>query len=186
MAKSRSSSESSLFGTKVKVTNKENKKSVIVTINDRGPFVKGRIIDLSKTAAEKLGFVQQGVARVKIEVIEVHDPKDTRYQHDKPVRKDVDIDEKVYYNINAENIEPSGFALQIGSYEESANLLGVIDHLKKAYQKQVTVEVSKVRGNKLYKIIIGKFKSREQAEKFKAELSKTYPGCFIVDFNRSN
>ena len=57
------------FGTKVKVTNLENQKSVVVTINDRGPFIKGRIIDLSQKAAKKLGFFQQGTVRVKIEVI---------------------------------------------------------------------------------------------------------------------
>jgi len=48
------------FGTKVKVTNKRNGKSVVVRINDRGPFVKGRVIDLSKAAARELGFVQSG------------------------------------------------------------------------------------------------------------------------------
>lgn len=48
------------FGTKVKVTNKRNGKSVVVRINDRGPFVKGRVIDLSKAAARELGFVSSG------------------------------------------------------------------------------------------------------------------------------
>jgi len=48
------------FGTKVRVTNKRNGKSVVVRINDRGPFVKGRVIDLSKAAARELGFVQSG------------------------------------------------------------------------------------------------------------------------------
>lgn len=57
------------FGTQVKVTNLSNKKTVTVTINDRGPFVKDRIIDLSKAAAEKLDYIDQGVTRVKIEVL---------------------------------------------------------------------------------------------------------------------
>jgi rare lipoprotein A len=57
------------FNTKIKVTNLENKKSVIVIINDRGPFVEGRIIDLSRAAAEKLGFVDKGVVKVTVEVI---------------------------------------------------------------------------------------------------------------------
>lgn len=57
------------FGTRVKVTNSSNNRSVIVTINDRGPFVKGRIIDLSKAAAKKLGFIDQGVTRVKVELL---------------------------------------------------------------------------------------------------------------------
>lgn len=48
------------FGTKVRVTNKRNGKSVIVRINDRGPFVKGRVIDVSKAAARQLGFISSG------------------------------------------------------------------------------------------------------------------------------
>jgi rare lipoprotein A len=57
------------FNTKVKVTNLKNQKSVIVRVNDRGPFVKGRIVDLSFAAAKKIGMVKQGVVKVKIEVI---------------------------------------------------------------------------------------------------------------------
>ncbi len=54
------------FGTKVKVTNLSNGKTVKVRVNDRGPFVAGRIIDLSRKAARKLGMTQAGVANVKI------------------------------------------------------------------------------------------------------------------------
>jgi rare lipoprotein A len=58
------------FGTKVKVTNVANGKSVVVRINDRGPFVSGRIIDVSKAAAQKLGLIAAGVAKVKIEYVD--------------------------------------------------------------------------------------------------------------------
>ena len=54
------------FGTKVLVTNLDNSKTVIVTITDRGPFVKGRIIDLSRAAAKRLDIV--GVERVTLEI----------------------------------------------------------------------------------------------------------------------
>jgi rare lipoprotein A len=54
------------FGTKVTVTNLSNGKSVTVRVNDRGPYVSGRIIDLSKAAAKELGMVNAGVAKVKI------------------------------------------------------------------------------------------------------------------------
>lgn len=54
------------FGTKLRVTNLRNGKSVIVRINDRGPFAKRRIIDLSKAAARKIGMVQSGTARVRL------------------------------------------------------------------------------------------------------------------------
>lgn len=56
------------FGTRLVVTNLVNNKQVIVTINDRGPFIKGRIIDLSQAAAQKLGFINQGITQVKIEM----------------------------------------------------------------------------------------------------------------------
>ena len=53
-------------GTKVRVTNKRNGKSVVVTINDRGPFVKGRIIDLSKKAAQQISMTGAGVVPVTV------------------------------------------------------------------------------------------------------------------------
>ena len=57
------------FGTRVLVTNRNNGRSVTVTINDRGPFIKGRIIDLSKGAAGVIGMHQSGVAPVSIQVL---------------------------------------------------------------------------------------------------------------------
>lgn len=54
------------FGTKVKVTNLKNGKSVKVRINDRGPFISGRIIDLTKAAAKKIDMINDGVVKVKI------------------------------------------------------------------------------------------------------------------------
>ena len=58
------------IGTEVEVTNLSNDRSVVVTINDRGPYVEGRIIDLSRKAAEKLGFIEEGETEVRIEVVE--------------------------------------------------------------------------------------------------------------------
>ena len=55
----------------VKVTNLENGKSIILRVNDRGPFVEDRIIDLSAGAAKKLGFLKKGTARVKVETIDL-------------------------------------------------------------------------------------------------------------------
>ena len=56
------------FGTSVKVTNLDNGRSVWVRINDRGPYVDGRIIDLSGAAAGRLRFTEQGTARVRLEI----------------------------------------------------------------------------------------------------------------------
>lgn len=57
------------FGSRVRVTNLRNGRRVLVTINDRGPFVKGRIIDLSYAAAKELGMTRTGVTRVRLEVL---------------------------------------------------------------------------------------------------------------------
>ncbi len=58
------------FGTMLKVTNLSNKKSVVVRVTDRGPFIRGRIIDLSWGAAKAIGMLSQGVVSVKVEVVE--------------------------------------------------------------------------------------------------------------------
>lgn len=57
------------FGTFLRVTNLENLKSVIVCVTDRGPHRKGRIIDVSTAAAELLDFIEEGIARVRVEVV---------------------------------------------------------------------------------------------------------------------
>lgn len=58
------------FGTKLRVTRLDNKKSVVVRVNDRGPFVDGYVTDVSRKAAEALGLLKEGVTRVKLEVVE--------------------------------------------------------------------------------------------------------------------
>lgn len=57
------------FGTKVKVTNARSGKSVVVRINDRGPFIRGRVLDLSKAAAQDIGMIRSGHAKVCYEII---------------------------------------------------------------------------------------------------------------------
>ncbi|QGM44506.1 septal ring lytic transglycosylase RlpA family protein [Methylocystis heyeri] len=57
------------FGSKARVTNLHNNRSVVVTINDRGPFTGGRIIDVSTSAADHLGFRSAGVAKVRVEAL---------------------------------------------------------------------------------------------------------------------
>jgi rare lipoprotein A len=67
------------FGTMVKVINTENGKSIIVKINDRGPFVEGRIIDLSRAAAEKIGILKTGIAKVIVEIVSPGEKKELLY-----------------------------------------------------------------------------------------------------------
>ena len=68
------------FNTYVRVTNENNNKSLLIRINDRGPYVGDRILDCSYGAAKKLGFVNEGIAPVKIEVVEWGDGE---YMHHK-------------------------------------------------------------------------------------------------------
>tara|TARA_B110000438_G_scaffold293556_1_gene333612 strand:- start:661 stop:1047 length:387 start_codon:yes stop_codon:yes gene_type:complete len=70
------------LNTIVRVTNLANSKSLILRINDRGPYIKGRILDCSYGAAKKLDFLIQGTTKVKIELIEIGDNKYMKHKSD--------------------------------------------------------------------------------------------------------
>jgi rare lipoprotein A len=169
------------FGTKVKVTNLDNNKTVEVVINDRGPYVDGRIIDLSKSAAEQLGFINQGLAEVKMEIIDPGDGK--KSDPIKPIGQ-VSVEEKEFYDFEVGRLKPSGFGVQIGTYQELVNLIRLADNLKSSYQKKVTVQVKILNGIKYYALIMGQFPNRGKAEHFKSEIQKKFPDAFIVEFSR--
>jgi rare lipoprotein A len=169
------------FGTKVKVTNLSNNKSVEVVINDRGPWVENRVIDLSKAAAEELDFVNQGLADVQVEVIDAGDGK----QSDGVKTIDhVAVEEKEFYDFEIERLKPKGFGVQIGTYQELVNLMRLSDNLKNSYKKQVTVQVKVLNGIKYYGLILGQFPSRAKAEQFREGLRKKFPDAFIVEYDR--
>lgn len=169
------------FGTKVKVTNLANNQSVEVVINDRGPYVDGRIIDLSKSAAEILGFVNLGLADVQVLVVDAGEGKTSD-----PVQVigQVSVEEKEFYDFQISRMSPSGYGVQIGIYQELVNLMRLADNLKTSYQKKVTVQVKVVNGVKYYGLILGKFSSRAKAETFREELRKKFPDAFIVEFEK--
>jgi rare lipoprotein A len=169
------------FGTKVRITNLANDKSVEVVINDRGPYVEGRIIDLSKSAAEQLGFVNFGLADVKLEVI---DPGDGKVSDMGRTIDQVTVDEKEFYKFEISRLKPKGFGVQIGTYQELVNLMRLADNLKNSYQKEVTVQVKIVNGVKYYGLMIGQFPSRPKAEEFREELRSKFPDAFIVEYSR--
>ena len=170
------------FGTKVRVTNLANNQSVEVIINDRGPYVDGRIIDVSKSAAEQLGFVNQGLAEVKLEVI---DPGNGKVSDPGRPIEHVVVEENEFYNFEIERLnKPKGFGVQIGTYQELVNLMRLSDNLKNSYKKDVTVQVKIINGVKYYGLILGQFSSRPKAEEFREELKKKFPDAFIVEYNR--
>lgn len=169
------------FGTKVRVTNTGNEQSVEVVINDRGPYVDGRIIDLSRSAAEKLGFINQGLADVKLEVIDAGDGKSSA------MVKTIDhvaVDEKEFYDFEISRLSPRGFGVQIGTFQELVNLMRLSENLKNSYKKKVTVQVKIINGVKYYGLILGQFSTRPKAEQFRDNLKKKFPDAFIVEYGR--
>lgn len=169
------------FGTKVRVTNTANKKTVEVIINDRGPYVDGRIIDLSKSAAEQLDFINQGLADVTLEVIDSGDGKGGGQTQ--PISH-VAVDEKEFYDFDVERLNPKGFGIQIGTYQELVNLVRIADNLKASYQKKVSVQVKILNGVKYYGIVLGQFPTRDKADAFKEKVKKKFPDAFVVEFGK--
>lgn len=169
------------FGTKVRVTNLDNNKTVEVVINDRGPYVDGRVIDLSKSAAEELDFINKGIADVKVEVIDAGDGKGGGVNV--PIDR-VAVDEKEFYDFEIKRLEPKGFGVQIGTYQELINLMRLADNLKNSYKKQVNVQVKILNGVKYYSIILGEFSSRKKADDFIGEVKPKFPDAFIVEYDK--
>ncbi len=168
------------FGTKIRVTNLANKETVEVVVNDRGPYVEGRILDLSRAAAEKLGFVNQGLADVSIEVL---DPGDGKTKEGAVFLIDqVVVDEREFYDFEIAREDPKGYGVQVGTYQELVNLMRLSDNLKNSYKKKVTVQVKVVNGLKYYSLILGKFSTRDKAADLLDELKAKFPGSFIVEF----
>lgn len=169
------------FGTKVRVTNLANNKSVEVVINDRGPYVEGRIIDLSRAAAEVLGFENYGLADVKLEVT---DPGDGKVSEMGRTIDQVSVDENEFYEFEITRTKPKGFGVQVGTYGELVNLMRLSDNLKNSYKKNVTIQVKIINGIKYYGLILGRFPTRAKAEQFREEIREKFPDVFIVEYNR--
>lgn len=184
------------FGTNVKVTNLANDKSVVVIVNDRGPFVPGRIIDLSLAAAKILDFIQFGVTDVIVEVLddknlempdELQELEDELLVSEEKIKKPEPPEEnKAFYRLEAERISPEGFAVQVGSFEDSTNLLPLTEKIKTAYREEVTIQVKTIKKTNIYAVLVGSFDKRKKAEKFKNKVAEKFPGCFVVDYSETN
>lgn len=129
------------FGTRLRVTYLKTEKSVDVTVNDRGPFIRGRDLDLSYAAAEKIGLMTDGVGRVKIQYL----GRDTRY---------------------AQRISPGGtvsgsgpFTIQVGSFKEKSNALYLQKGLRMRY-KDVYISTVSFDGQTFFRVRVGSFKER--------------------------
>lgn len=134
-----------------KVTNLENGRSVIVRVNDRGPFVSGRIIDLSYTAAQKLGYVNKGVARVEVVAL---DPETLPAANETlAVEKDVAAREALEQDASFKL--PENTYLQVGAYGSAEQAQRVRGQVSAVVGYPVSVSSVERGGKKLYRVRIG-------------------------------
>ncbi|SFV52819.1 Rare lipoprotein A precursor [hydrothermal vent metagenome] len=155
--------------TMVKVKNLQNGKSTIVRINDRGPFVRGRIIDCSYAAGKELGLDRMGIARVEVQVVgfagKVHSAA---------------MIAKAKNRHTQTRIRLSNFGVQVGAFRryEGARIYkrkyASFDHR----YKPIIKKFSDVDGAPLYRVWLMGFGSEQEARDFKAQ--HAMPGAFIV------
>ena len=152
------------LGVRVSVTNLSNKKKVAVIINDRGPFVPDRIIDLSRAAAQKLGFIDVGKTKVLIEPYRPEPEPQPAASAPAPVYK------KLY----------GAFYIQAGAYKVKANADRLIERLKKVgFHNTRTVRVV-TDSAQIFKVQLGMYKTLANARKAHKSMGKGFPGTFIL------
>ncbi|MCZ7557206.1 MAG: septal ring lytic transglycosylase RlpA family protein [Bacteroidia bacterium] len=137
----------------VRVTNLSNNLSVVVRINDHGPHLKGRIIDLSRGAAAKIDMIKPGTAKVKLEVIE----QDNRPDFAK------EKGNTEFYAVNLERKQLRGYGVQIASFENMANLIHHMDRLKEAGIPDAHVQLATVSGKLVHRLVLGGYESEADA-----------------------
>lgn len=143
--------------TRIKVTNLENGKSVSLTVNDRGPFIPGRVLDLSYAAAKKLAMVDKGLARILIRT-------------SGPVEGQKGDDLK------------GDFFIHVGSFDIESDARILIEDMKSLRYRQSSLKVvrSDKAGAVCWRVEVGPYKSMSDADKAYASVAKDYPSAFIV------
>lgn len=138
----------------VRVTNLENGRSVVVRVNDRGPFVANRIIDLSYAAAVKIGVWPKGTAKVEVRSI---DPRQSMAQTEPHGNATVPSAPR--------KTQKADLYLQVGAFADRANARRLADRLRAAHLGDVSVVRSRVNGSLLRRVRVGPFTSRDEAER---------------------
>jgi rare lipoprotein A len=152
------------LGVYVRVRNKRNGSEVVVRINDRGPFVKERIIDLSLTAAKQLGITDTGTAPVHIEALGY---------------RLADGAGPVPYRPPT-SYDAGNFAIQIAAFTNPENAERLASRMRKSYGSAGIQDVT-VKGNRFFRVRVGNFSSLEKAEKARGEFERNgFQGCFVV------
>ena len=151
------------LGVYVKVYNRDNGRKEIVRVNDRGPFVKGRIIDLSYAAAKKLGVDVAGKAPVKIEALGYSAGKG---EYKEPATYD-----------------SGNYTVQVGSFKEYANAERLTGEMRKLFGFS-EMHLTNVNGDLFYRVYAGKYTSLKSAESAEREFGEHgYPGSFVVSLD---
>jgi rare lipoprotein A len=154
------------LGTYVKVHNLTNGREVVVRINDRGPFIRGRIIDLSYTAAKKIDMVGPGTAKVEIVALGA---AATSSSTGTQAKKYIPID---YYSGN--------FTIQIGAFKDRRNAHNLKRKLDQQYKNAHVTEFYDGRDT-WYRVRVGKTKTLEQAIEYEALMIQNgYTDAFII------
>ena len=144
------------FGTRLRVINLENGRTTEVRVNDRGPFVDSRIIDLSRAAAKDLGMLGKGTARVRLIALE-------------------DGTEPSFFTPDGDML--GLFYVQIGSFRERPRAVNLADFMRtQGYGCRIATH----DGNDLNFVQLGPYHSRSVAEKTARSLSLRYRGLFVV------
>lgn len=156
------------LGTHVKVTNLLNNKSVIVRINDRGPFVAGRVIDLAYTPARRLGIVGPGTAPVLVEAVQVATPH-------------VEQGETVWDVEPVRDFRHGNFTIQVGAFQNVANALKIRAAMLEEYEEVHIRPPSYYERDSYYRVHVGRFddlaKAQAEADRLKGD---RFPDAFVV------
>jgi len=160
----------------VRVTSLENRKSVVVRINDRGPFHDGRIIDLSYAAAQRLGITRRGTGDVEVEIVvpdgDPRPPLRARKTVLSAGAKDAGIVTKAEAGVTTQdNKLPEGTYLQIGAFGVEASAKQFANSVRKALSFPVVISETAAPG-KLYRVRIGPFTDAQSMQNARDQLQK--------------
>lgn len=159
------------LGTRVRVTHLGNHHSVDLVINDRGPFVSGRILDLSYGAARRLGMLDQGVAKVRIAAIEA--PASATIVAAAPVSRPSTTS-------GEPAVAAKRYHVRVGAFAVRANAERTRSRLLADGYENATILVEDREGLTLHIVVAGSFASRDQAERVQQRLKSAFPTCYIV------
>lgn len=160
----------------VRVTNLENGRSIIARVNDRGPYVKNRIIDLSQKGAELLGYKIQGTAKVKVEILEkesraLKEAMLSKNNSSPTYNKAIKYSEVTMPNANtasvsssvsaAPKIETGNFYVQVGAYSDLDKAKEMAESMKRF--GQVSIYEAYLSKDGVYRVRLGAYHTRDEA-----------------------